>query len=102
MFKEDAMLFHIKHTHSWETCPYHDAERARETFGKAMADIIESDVELVGAYVDAAAHTTFLLLDATSASQIEEALAPVIDIGWAETRPVVDFAEVMSRVTADG
>jgi hypothetical protein len=102
MFKEDAMLFHVKHTHSWETCPYHDAERARETFGKAMADIIESDVELVGAYVDAAAHTTFLLLDATSASQIEEALAPVIDIGWAETRPVVDFAEVMSRVTADG
>jgi hypothetical protein len=54
---------------------------------------------LVGAYVDAAAHTTFLILDATSASQIEEALAPVIDIGWAETRPVVDFAEVMDRVT---
>jgi hypothetical protein len=48
------------------------------------------------------AHTTFLLLDATSASQIEEALAPVINIGWAETRPVVDFAEVMARVTEDG
>ncbi len=95
------MLFHIKHTHSWEACPYHDADRAQETFGKAMAGIMESDVDLVGAYVDAAAHTTFLILDATSASQIEEALAPVIDIGWAETRPVVDFAEVMDRVTDD-
>ena len=42
-----------------------------------------------------------LILDATSASQIEEALAPVIDIGWAETRPVVDFAELMDRVTDD-
>jgi len=52
--------------------------------------------------VDGPAHTTFLVLDATSASQIEEALAPVIDIGWAETRPVVDFAEIMSRVTEGG
>jgi len=52
--------------------------------------------------VDAAAHTTFLILDATSAGQIEEALAPVIDIGWAETRPVVDFAEVLNRVTEGG
>ena len=96
------MLFHVKHVHSWEACPYHDPDRARATFGKAMAGIMESEVELIGAYVDAAAHTTFLMLDATSASQIEEALAPVIDIGWAETRPVVDFADVISRVTEDG
>jgi len=92
------MLFHVKHTHSWEVCPYHDAERAKATFGKAMAGIMESEVELVGAYVDAAAHTTFFLLDADSAAQIEESLAPIIDMGWAETRPVVSFAEVMSRV----
>lgn len=95
------MLFHVKHTHSWEACPYHDADRAQETFGRAMAGIVESEVELVGAYVDAPAHTTFLILDATSAVQIEEALAPVIDMGWAETRPVVDFSDVMSRVTED-
>jgi hypothetical protein len=95
------MLFHVKHVHSWEACPYHDPDRARATFGKAMAGIMESEVELVGAYVDAAAHTTFLILDATSAGQIEEALAPVIDIGWAETRPVVDFADILSRVIKD-
>jgi hypothetical protein len=41
------------------------------------------------------------VLDATSAVEIEEALAPVIDIGWAETRPVVDFADILSRVTKD-
>lgn len=96
------MLFHVKHTHSWEACPYHDADRVKETFGKAMAGIMESDVELVGAYVDAPAHVFFLVLDATSASEIEEALAPIIDIGWAETRPVVSFAELMERVTEDG
>ena len=94
------MLFHVKHTHSWETCPYHDPDRALNTFGRAMRGIMDSsDIELVGAYVDAPAHTTFLLIEAGAASQIEEALAPVIDMGWAETRPVVDFEEVMSRVT---
>ncbi len=94
------MLFHIAHTHSWEVCPYHEPERATNTFGKAMAGIMESsDVDLVGAYVDAPAHTTYLVLEADSASQIEEALAPIIDMGWAETRPVVGFEEVMSRVT---
>ncbi len=95
------MLFHVKHTHSWESCPYHDPDRAQATFGKAMAGIMDSDVELVGAYVDAPAHTTFLILDAASATDVELALAPVIDIGWAETRPVVSFGEVMSRVTEE-
>jgi hypothetical protein len=95
------MLFHVKHTHSWEACPYHDPDRASETFGKVMSGIMESDVELMGAYVDAPAHTLFLVLDAASPAQIEEVLAPVIDIGWAETRPVVSLGEVMSRVTEE-
>jgi len=99
--KEDSMLFHVKHTHSWEACPYHDSDRASETFGKVMGGIMESDVELIGAYVDAPAHTLFLVLDAASPAQIEEVLAPVIDIGWAETRPVVSLGDVMDRVTAD-
>lgn len=93
------MLFHVKHTHTWESCPYHDPEKARNTFGRALAGIDESDVELVGAYVDAPAHTTFLVLDADSTRQIEEALAPVIDIGWAETRPVEDVSGILQRVT---
>ena len=93
------MLFHVKHTHSWEACPYHDPERARSTFGKAIAEVGDHGGELVGAYVDGPAHTTFLLINATEASQIESALAPIIDLGWTETRPVVDFADIMARVT---
>ena len=93
------MLFHVTHTHTWEGCPYHDPDRVRETFGKALAGVVDSDVELVGAWVDAPAHKVFLVVDATSAVQIEEALAPIIDIGWAETRPVVDAAGILSRLT---
>ena len=54
-----------------------------------------------GTSVDGPAHTTFLLIRADEASQIERVLAPVIDLGWTETRPVVDFADIMSRVTAE-
>ena len=47
-----------------------------------MTGITEStDIELVGAYIDAPVHTTFLVIDAASTAQIEEALAPLIDIG---------------------
>ena len=94
------MLFHITHVHTWESCPYHDPERAQATFGKAVKGIMESDVGLVGMYVDAPSHTTYLILDADSTVQIEESLAPVIDIGSAEVRPVQDFADIMRRVTA--
>ena len=96
------MLFHVKHTHSWQACPYHDPDRARTTFGKAIAGVPETGAELVGAYVDGPAHTTFLLIEADEASQIERALAPVIDLGWTETRPVVDFGDIMARVTDEG
>ncbi len=93
------MLFHVTHTHSWDGCPYNDPDRGRETFGKAFAVMADSDVELVGAWVDAPAHTVFLVLDADSSLQIEEALAPIIDVGWAETRPVGDLADTVARRT---
>ncbi len=91
------MLFHVTHTHVWEACPYHDADRARETFGKMLGGFADTEARLVGAWVDAPAHRLFLVVEADSAPQVEEALAPVIDIGWAETAPVADAAEVVAR-----
>jgi len=93
------MLFHVTHTHTWEACPYHDAEKARATFGQALAGMGETGVKLVGAWVDAPAHKVFLVIDADTADQVETALAPIIDIGWAETRPVSDAADVIKRTT---
>jgi hypothetical protein len=91
------MLFHIKHTHSWETCPYHDPDRVKETFGAAIARIEESDLDVLGFWGDAPAHTVFMVVEAGSIQDIEEALAPIIDIGWAETRPVQEMGGITSR-----
>ena len=91
------MLFHITHVHTPETCPYHNPEKARETFGKIMSNAEQLGVELVGAWVDAPAHTVYLVVDTDSVQKIEELLAPGFEIGHAETRPVSDATAVLKR-----
>jgi hypothetical protein len=91
------MLFHITHTHSGETCPYHKPEVLAETFAKVLAESEKSGVEVVGAYADAAAHAMFFIVDADAAEQVQAFLDPIIDMGDAETRPVVDFAAVIAE-----
>ena len=100
--KGTYVLFHVTHTHSWDACPYHDAEKAAATFGKALKGVSETGATLVGAWVDGPAHTTFLVIDADSADQIEMALAPIIDVGHAVTQPVVDAATILARVAGEG
>jgi len=102
ILEEDDMLFHVTHTHSWEACPYHDPERLQETFGRALAGLMDSDADVVGAWTDPAGHKLFMVVDATSARQIEDILAPIIDVGWAETRPVEATADILKRRTGQG
>ena len=91
------MLFHITHTHSGETCPYHKPEVLAETFAKVLAESEKSGVEVVGAYADAEAHAMFFIVDADAAEQVQAFLGPIIDMGDAETRTVVDFAAVIAE-----
>ena len=91
------MLFHITHVHTPETCPYHNPEKARETFGKVMSNAEKLGVKLVGAWVDAPAHTIYLVVETDSVQKIEELLAPAFEIGHAETRAVSDAAAVLKR-----
>jgi hypothetical protein len=91
------MLFHITHVHTPETCPYHNPEKARETFGKIMSNAEQLGVKLVGAWVDAPAHTVYLVVETDSVQKIEELLAPGFEMGHAETRAVSDAAAVLKR-----
>ena len=95
------MLFHITHVHTPETCPYHDKDKARDTFGKMMSSIEQLGVKLVGAWVDAPAHTVYFVIESDSVQKIEELLAPGLKIGHAETRPVSDAAAVLKRTIGE-
>ncbi len=95
------MLFHITHVHTPETCPYHNPEKARETFGKMMSNAELLGVKLVGAWVDAPAHTVYFVVETDSAEKIQELLAPGFQIGYAETRVVADAAAVLKRTVGE-
>ena len=91
------MLFHITHTHTPEACPYGDPEKSKGTFGKMMSSVEQLGVKLVGAWVDAPAHTVYFVVETDSFEKIEELLAPALKIGHAETRAVSDAAAVLKR-----
>jgi len=91
------MLFHITHVHTPETCPYHDPEKARATFGKILSSAESLGVTLVGAWVDAPAHTIYIVVESDSSQKLEELLAPGFEIGQAETRVVQDGRALLQR-----
>ncbi len=91
------MLFHITHVHTPETCPYHDPKKARASFGKMLGGAEQLGVKLVGAWVDVPAHTAYIVVEADSAQQIEELMAPGLEIGCAEIRVVQDGREILKR-----
>jgi hypothetical protein len=93
------MLFHITHVHTPETCPYHSPEKARATFGKVLGGAEELGIKLVGVWVDAPAHTIYLVVETDSSQKIEELLAPAFEIGRAETRVVQDGLLLLQRRT---
>ena len=93
------MLFHITHVHTPETCPYNDPEKAKATFGKMIGSAESLGVTLHGAWVDAPAHTVFLVAETDSSDKHEELLAPGLEIGVAETHVVQDGRAMLERRT---
>ncbi len=99
--EELLMLFHVTHVHSSDTCPYNKPEIIKDTFGKVPGSIEDAGASLVGAYVNAAAHTIYFIIDANSAEQLQACLDPIIDMGDTDTSPVVDFEAVIRAQMAN-
>ena len=88
------MLFHITHKHTAETCPANDPKLVRETWGKVWAN---EGIELKSAYVNAPAHTIYMVIETDSVKKIEDFLYPVFKIGTADIAPVVDARETTKK-----
>jgi len=91
------MLFHITHVHTPESCPYHNPEKARATLGKMLSSAEQIGVTLVGVWVDAPAHTIYIVVETDAAQKIEELLGPAFEIARAETRVVQDGRALLQR-----
>ncbi len=93
------MLFHITHVHTPEACPYHNPEKGRATFGKILNSAESLGVTLVGVWIDAPAHTVYIVAETDSSQKLEEMLGPGFEIGSAETRVVQDGRALLQRRT---
>ena len=93
------MLFHITHVHTEATCPYHKPEVVSETFGKVLPAFEEAGATVLGAYTDAPAHAMYLIVEASTADQVRLGLAPIIDQGTAEVRPVSELGKVAAELS---
>lgn len=91
------MLFHVTHVHAPETCPYHNPEKARAAFGKMLGSAEQVGVKLVGIWIDAPAHTSYMVIETDSVQKIEEFLCPAFEIAQAETRVVQDGHSLVQR-----
>jgi hypothetical protein len=90
-------MFHVKHTHTWESCPAHDPDLISSTFGKMLAGAEKTGVKVIGRYVDAPAHTVYFIIEADSAKEIANFFEPALKIGHAEIRPVEDGLAAVKR-----
>jgi len=94
------MLFHVKHVHTFESCP---AGRGPDVVSKTFSTIArpehakEVGVKVLGMYADAPAHVVYFMLDADSAEKVGKFLFPILLIGTAEITPVTDLAEEVKR-----
>lgn len=91
------MLFHVTHTHTGESCPAHNPELIRTTFGKMLSSAEKIGVNVIGRYVDAPAHTVYFILEADSVEKLADFFEPALNIGHAEIRPVEDGLAAVKR-----
>ena len=72
------MLFHITHTHDYETCMIHDKSR-KTKFSQAIANAKQFGVDLFGVYSDPPGHQIFMILETGSMDQLVKFLDPIIN-----------------------
>lgn len=95
------MLFHITHVHTPETCPAHDPEKVRATFGKILASAEEIGVKLVGAWVNGPAHTSYFVVETDAVEKLFDLFFPALGIATAEVSPVEDALALFKRRFAE-
>ena len=85
------MLFHITHTHTEQTCPAHDPERIKDTFGKFHEKADKLGVKVVSSYIDSPGHNMFFVIDTDKAENIDKLMHLGLTIGTAQVKPVIDW-----------
>ena len=94
------MLFHIIHTHGYETCMAHNQD-SKTKFSQTISKAKELDIKVHGVYADPPGHQIFMVLEADTMERLVKFLDPIIDFGDYDIRPVLNFSTAMETLSND-
>ena len=94
--KSTNMIFHITATHNYETCPAHN-EEIRQTFAKTLMGSEEKQVKVISTYVNAPAHTFYIIIEAEAIENIYQWLDPIITHNHYDIEPVADMMAALNN-----
>ena len=94
------MLFHITHTHAYETCMAHK-EKEKEKFSETISNSENSGVKVHGVYADPPGHQIFIVAETDTMEQLVNFLNPIIDFGDYDIRPVLHFSTAIENLSND-
>ena len=92
------MLFHVTHTHGYETCMAHNQDN-KTKFSQTISNAKESNVIVHGVYADPPGHQIFIVLETDTMEQLVKFLDPIIDFGDYDIRPVLNFSTAMETLS---
>jgi len=92
------MLFHITHTHGYETCMAHNQDSKKE-FSQTISNSEKLDIKVHGVYADPPGHQIFMVLEADTMEQLVKFLDPIIDFGDYDIRPVLNFSTAIETLS---
>ena len=92
------MLFHITHTHGYETCMAHDEAR-KTKFSQTISNAEKSEIKVHGVYADTPGHQIFMIVETETMEQLVKFLDPIIDFGDYDIRPVLNFSTAIENLS---
>jgi hypothetical protein len=92
------MLFHVTHTHGYDTCMAHD-EKGKTKLSQTISNAVESGVKVNGVYADPPGHQIFMVVETDTMEQLVKFLDPIIDFGDYEIRPVLNLVTAIENLS---
>ena len=92
------MLFHITHTHGYETCMAYDEAR-KTKFSQTISNAEKSEIKVHGVYADPPGHQIFMVVETEAMEQLVKFLDPIIDFGDYDIRPGLNFSTAIANLS---
>ena len=83
------MLFMITSSHDYSTCQTHDQVKG-PLFKETLANLGDHGVKVHKMYSNRLEHTLFIVYEADSFEQLDNAFDPVLEMGHLEVTPVME------------